>query len=87
MNEFLGFTIKYWSSSVRRWCTETPSNDKEALRIKKQQFYEWEPEEQRYTPFFRQREDVVVNGLNQYIPKIGEAYHAFRGAVKNELYV
>lgn len=87
INDFLGFTIKYWSSSVRWWCTETPSDEKDALRIKRQQFYEWEPEGQSYTPFYRQREEVVVNGLNQYIPKIGEAYHAFRGAVKNELYV
>lgn len=84
---FLQFTVKYWSSSYRRWCPDIPKDEKDELRIKLQRYYEWEPEGDKNSPLYRQREEVVEKGLNKYIPPIGAAYREFRSAVKSELYV
>lgn len=85
--EFLQFTVKYWSSSYNHWCGDIPKDEKDELRIKLQRFYDWEPEVQKRSPFYQQRQEIVVRGMNKYIPPIGTAYHKFRSAVKDELYV
>jgi len=87
LSDFLQFTVKYWSSSYRRWCSDIPKDKKDELRIKLQRYYEWEPEGDKNSPLYRQREEVVEKGLNKYLPPIGVAYREFRSAVKSELYV
>ena len=87
LNSFLQFTGKYWSASVRRWCPDIPENEKDAIRIKSQRYYEWQPYGPKYSSFYLKREKIVVEGLNKHIPLIEKAYHSFRGAVKDELYV
>lgn len=87
LSGFLHFTVKYWSASNRRWCPDTPKNEKDEIRIKLQRYYEWEPEGPRYSSFYLEREDVVLNGLNQHLPPIMGAYDIFRKTVKYELYV
>ena len=87
LKDLEGFTCQYYSPDRISWNTENDRNvsPEKWREIHEAKIYSWELD--TFDENQRKREEIVINGITELIPKVEEAYKAFRLSVKNNLFV
>jgi hypothetical protein len=86
LNDFTFFTGMNYFVDHNNWSSEDDSNVSEQKwrEINEARIFKWEPD--IWDPkLFNERESIVMNGIQQYVPAVDNAYNAFRIAVKRNL--